>query len=77
MCKHSQKKLSAYPFVLILYVEKNTQNGENEKQNLSNYCDENTQFTCKASHVVSVYKDMYDLPIIIALSVLGVTGEYE
>ncbi|XP_026208305.1 membrane-anchored junction protein isoform X2 [Anabas testudineus] len=34
MCKHSQKKLSAYPFVLILYVEKNTQN-EKQAEELS------------------------------------------
>lgn len=28
MCKHGERKLSAYPFILILYLETNMQSGE-------------------------------------------------
>ncbi|XP_039996903.1 membrane-anchored junction protein isoform X2 [Xiphias gladius] len=35
MCKHGEKKLRAYPFILILYLEKNTQNGKQAEEKLS------------------------------------------
>ncbi|XP_035004666.1 membrane-anchored junction protein isoform X3 [Hippoglossus stenolepis] len=35
MCKHDEKNLSAYPFILILYLEKNTQNGKHAEKRLS------------------------------------------
>ncbi|XP_018540458.1 membrane-anchored junction protein isoform X2 [Lates calcarifer] len=35
MCKHCKKKLRAYPFILVLYLEKNTQNGKQAKEKLS------------------------------------------
>ncbi|XP_040886670.1 membrane-anchored junction protein isoform X2 [Toxotes jaculatrix] len=31
MCTHDERKLRAYPFILILYLEKNTQNGKQAK----------------------------------------------
>ena len=30
MCKHSEGKQRAYPFILLLYLEKNMQDGEDE-----------------------------------------------
>ncbi|XP_026154353.1 membrane-anchored junction protein [Mastacembelus armatus] len=35
MCKHSEKKLRAYPFILFLYLEKNTQNGKKAEEKLN------------------------------------------
>ncbi|XP_062239913.1 uncharacterized protein LOC133949878 isoform X2 [Platichthys flesus] len=35
MCKHEEKNLSAYPFILILYLEKNTPNGTHAEKRLS------------------------------------------
>nr|XP_020465821.1 membrane-anchored junction protein [Monopterus albus]XP_020465823.1 membrane-anchored junction protein [Monopterus albus] len=35
MCRHGETKLRAYPFILILYVEKNTQNGKQAKEKLN------------------------------------------
>nr|XP_019951024.1 PREDICTED: membrane-anchored junction protein [Paralichthys olivaceus] len=35
MCKHDEKNLRAYPFILILYLEKKTQNGKHRENRLS------------------------------------------
>ncbi|XP_053271513.1 membrane-anchored junction protein isoform X2 [Pleuronectes platessa] len=35
MCKHDEKNLSAYPFILILYLEKNTPKGTHAEKRLS------------------------------------------
>ncbi|XP_023277554.1 membrane-anchored junction protein [Seriola lalandi dorsalis] len=35
MCKHGEKKLKAYPFILILYLEKNMLNGKQAEETLN------------------------------------------
>ncbi|XP_073330690.1 uncharacterized protein [Pagrus major] len=35
MCKHYERKLRVYPFILILYLEKNTQNGKQAEERFS------------------------------------------
>ncbi|XP_067379194.1 uncharacterized protein [Channa argus] len=35
MCKHGEKKLRVYPFILILYLEKNSRNGKQAEEKLS------------------------------------------
>ncbi|XP_060951814.1 membrane-anchored junction protein [Limanda limanda] len=35
ICKHDERNLSAYPFILIVYLEKNTQNGTHAEKRLS------------------------------------------
>lgn len=68
MCQHDEKKLRAYPFILILYLEKNTQNGEklNTAYPVATMFSTGAACAFKACHE---YKDMYNLAIVIFLLV--------